>query len=86
MNTFKDSIPKYLCSNLIYKFLCSFCKATYCETKRNFFVRASGHLEILPLTHKPVKNSKTPAIMDHILLECPNPTYDDFFKSHARIQ
>ena len=39
---FKESIPKYLRSHLIYKFMCSCCNATYYgETKRHLFVRAS---------------------------------------------
>ena len=42
---FKDIIPKEISSNLEYKFLCSFCKATYYgESERYFFVRASEHL------------------------------------------
>ena len=32
---FKEIIPKYFCSHLIYKFSCSCCNAThYCETER----------------------------------------------------
>ena len=45
---------------------------------RHLFVRASEHLGITPLTHKRVKNPKKSAIMDHILLEGHNATYDDF--------
>ena len=36
------------------------------------------HLGITPLTQKRVQNPKKPAIMDHILLEGHNATYDDF--------
>ena len=76
---FKESIPKYLRSHLIYKFMCSCCNATYYgETKRHLFVRASEHLGITPLTQKRVKNPKKSAIIDHILLEGYNATYDDF--------
>ena len=76
---FKESIPKYLRSHLIYKFMCSCCNATYYgETKRHLFVRASEHLGITPLTQKRVKNPKKSAIIDHILLEGHNATYDDF--------
>ena len=76
---FKESIPKYLRSHLIYKFSCSCCNATYYgETERHLFVRASEHLGITPLTQKRVKNPKKSAIMDHILLEGHNATYDDF--------
>ena len=58
--------------------MCSCCNATYDgETKRHLFVRASEHLGITPLTQKRVKNPKKSAIIDHILLEGHNATYDD---------
>ena len=76
---FKDNIPKYLCSHLIYKFSCSCCIATYhLQTERHLFVRAMKHLGITPLTQKPSKNPEKSVIMDHILLEGRNATYDDF--------
>ena len=40
--------------------------------------QASENLGITPLTQKRVKNPKKSAIMDHILLEGHNVTYDDF--------
>ena len=59
--------------------MCSCCNAIYYgETKRHLFVRASEHLGITPLTQKRVKNPKKSAIIDHILLEGHNATYDDF--------
>ena len=59
--------------------MCSCCNATYYgETKRHLFVRASEHLGITALSQKGVKNCKKSAIIDHILLECHNATYDDF--------
>ena len=77
------------------KFSCSCCNATYHgETERHLFVRASEHLGITPLTQKGVKNPKKSAIMDHILLEGHNATYDDFsilfpennqFKLHLKV-
>ena len=77
---FKDNIPKYLHSHLIYKFLCSCCNATYySETQRHLIVRVSEHLGITPVTQKQVKYPKMSAIMDHILLEGHNATYDDFW-------
>ena len=45
---------------------------------RHLFVRASEHLGITSLTQRQVKNPKRSAIMDHILLEGHNATYDDF--------
>ena len=59
--------------------MCSCCNATYYgETKRHLFVRASEHLGITPLSQKRVKNPKKFAIIDHILLEGHNSTYDNF--------
>ena len=76
---FKESIPKYLRSHFIHKFSCSCCNATYYgETEGHLFVRTLEHLGITPLTQKRVKNPKKSAIMDHILLEGHNATYDDF--------
>ena len=74
---FKEGIPKYLHSHLIYKFSSSCCNATYYGEKHHF-LRASEHLGITPLTQKRVKNPKKSAIMDHILLEDHNATYNDF--------
>ena len=76
---FMESIPKCLCLHLIYKFSCSCCNASYYgETERQLFVRASEHLGITPLTKKRVKNSQKSTIIDHILLESHNATYNDF--------
>ena len=72
----------FLCQwsdSLRSKFSCSCCN-TFCygEAERHLLVRASEHLEITPLTQKVVKNLKKSAIMDHILLEDHNATYDGF--------
>ena len=76
---FKESISKYLHLHLIYKFSCSCSNTTYYgETERHLFVQALKHLGITPLTQKRVKNPQKSAIMDHILLEDHNATYDDF--------
>ena len=59
--------------------MCSCCNTTYYGgTKRHLFVKASEHLGITPLTQKRDKNPKKSAIIDHILLEDHNATYDDF--------
>ena len=76
---FKQSIPKYLCFHLIYKFSCSCCNASYYgETERQLFVRASEHLGITPLTKKRVKNSQKSTIIGNILLQSHNATYNGF--------
>ena len=76
---FKDIIPKEIRSHLVYKFTCSCCNATYYgESERHFFVRASEHLGMTPLTGKRVKNPKKSAIFDHILLKGHDASFEDF--------
>ena len=56
---FKDIIPKEISSHFVYRFKCSCCNATYYEdSELHFFVRASEHLGMTPLTGKRVKNPK----------------------------
>ena len=76
---FKDTIPKEISSHLTYKFMCSCCNEPYYgESERHFFVRASEHLGMTPLTGKRVKNSKKSAIFDHILLNDHDASFEDF--------
>ena len=50
--------------------MCNCCNATYYgQTPRHYFVRASEHLGITPLTGKFVKTPKKSAIFDHMLLD-----------------
>ena len=64
---FEGSIPKYLRSNLIYKFSCSFCNSIIIMKLRDtFLVRVLEHLGITPLKQKRIKNPKKFATMDHI--------------------
>ena len=56
---FKDSIPLYLRSHLIYKFQCSNCNITYYgETEFHLKVRAGERLRTSPLTGKRVNKTK----------------------------
>ena len=60
---FKDKMPYCLCSNVVYKFLCGRCNATYYgETCRHLSVRVS------PLTGKKSKSKNSTAVKDHMLL------------------
>ena len=55
------------------------CNATYYgQTQRHFFVRASEHLGITPLTGKFVKTPKKSAIFDHMLLDGHKASFDNF--------
>ena len=65
---FKDSIPKELRSNIVYKFLCSNCNITYYdETERHLNVRSVEHLSLSALTGKRVNKNKKSAVKDHCL-------------------
>ena len=56
---FKDIIPKEIRSQLVCKFTCSCCNATYYgESERHLIVRASEHLGMATLTEKRIKNPK----------------------------
>ena len=49
--TFKDKIPIFLRSGIVYKFKCGGCNATYYgKTKRHFKVRMCEHLGVSALT------------------------------------
>ena len=54
---FKDSLHETLRSNLIFKFSCGSCTASYIgKTYRHFKVRVSEHQGVSPRTGKPVKS------------------------------
>ena len=58
--------------------MCSCCNATYYgQTQRHFFVRASEHLGITPLTGKFVKTPNKSAIFD-MLLDGHKASFDNF--------
>ena len=64
---------------MLFTNLCSCCNATYYgQTQRHFFVRASEHLGITPLTGKFVKTPKKSAISDHMLLDGHKASFDNF--------
>ena len=76
---FKDVVSTKLSSHIVYKFMRSCCNATYYgQTQRHFFVRASEHLGITPLTGKLVKTPKKSAIFDHMLLDGHKASFDNF--------
>ena len=66
---FKDSIPLYLRSLVIYKFQCSHCNITYYgETERHLKVRAGENTSTSPLKGKRVINNKKSSVYDRCLL------------------
>ena len=76
---FKDSVPETLRSNLIYKFACRSCTASYIgKTYRHFKVRVSEHQSVSPRPGKPVKGTLSTSIMNHMLACDPKVVYEDF--------
>ena len=76
---FNDAVNTKLSSHIVYKFMCSCCNTTYYgQTQRHFFVRASEHLDITPLTGKFVKTPKKSAILDHMLLDGHKASFNNF--------
>ena len=76
---FKDLLEKKIQSEIIYRYMGSNCKVTYCgKTFHHFYTGVVEHMGISNLTGKRLKNVKQPAISDH-LLQC-NCTinFDDF--------
>ena len=81
---FKDSIPLYLRSHLIYKFQCSNCNITYYgKTERYLKVRAGDHISTSPLTEKRVHNNKKSSVKNHCLLSGYVCLFDDFTVSNC---
>ena len=76
---FKDSVPKTLWSNLIYKFLCGNCIASYIgKTYRPFKVRVSEHQGVSPRPGKPVKATLSTSVRNHKLV-CDQKIVDEDF-------
>ena len=76
---FKDKVPFNLCSNVVYKFSCGRCNATYYgKTCRHSNVRVGEHSGISPLTGKKWKARKTTAVKDHMLFCDHIVSLDDF--------
>ena len=65
---FKDKVPFNLRSNVVYKFSCGRCNATYYgETCRHLNIRVGEHSGVSPLTAKKSKAKTTTAIKNHML-------------------
>ena len=64
---FKDKMPYCLHSNIVYKFSCGRCNATYYgETCRHLSVRVGEHSVVSTLTGKKSKSKKSTAVKDHM--------------------
>ena len=77
--TFKDKIPVFLRSGIVYKFKCGGCNATYYgKTKRHLKIRTCEHLGVSALTRKRVKGYNDSAIKEHHLFCNYSSGFDDF--------
>ena len=84
MFKFEDVVNIKLSKHIVYKFMCRCCNTTYYgQTHSHFFVRASEHLGITPLTGKFVKVHTKSAIFDHMLLDGHKAHFDNF-RIHLR--
>ena len=82
--SFKDKLPSYLMSGVIYHYTCSRCKSTYIgKTKRHTHHRFSEHAGVSPLTGKKLKGQKSTTVRDH-MLECDTIVCSDDFKVIGR--
>ena len=65
---FKDKIPQCVRSNVVYKYSCSHCNATYVgESSRHFHTRVSEHRGISPRTNRPYSKTPNSNIYKHFL-------------------
>ena len=63
---FKDQIPKYMNSKVIYKFKCNICNDVYIgETKRHFLVREYEYLGKSILTYKSILKMQITVVLFH---------------------
>ena len=76
--TFKDKIPVFLGSGIVYKFDCGGCSATYYgKTKRHFKIRMCENLGVSALTANKMKGDNDSAIKEHFFCNHSS-SFDDF--------
>ena len=76
---FKNWVPSFLCSGIVYKYQCSDCNATYYgKTKRHFKVPMCEYMGISRLFGKRVKGDDDSAFKENILFCSHSPDFEDF--------
>ena len=76
---FKDEVPKYLRSSVVYLFKCRCCSTSYVgQTTRHLHTRISEHLGISPITGKRSTNPAMSSILSHINASGHPANFDDF--------
>ena len=64
--SFKDTVPSLLRSNIVYRYSCAQCPATYYgETTRHMCTRIAEHKGLSVRTGKPVTKPLNSSIRDH---------------------
>ena len=76
---FKDVIPKFLRSHVVYKYKCQCCGALYLgKTSRHLHTRVSEHLGISHLTGKKLASPSPSSIHSHINTTNHSSSFHDF--------
>ena len=76
---FKDPIPKFLKSHVVYQFKCQCCAALYIgQTRRHLHTRISEHMGISPLTGKKVSHPSRSSILTHSTQTSHSISFHDF--------
>lgn len=80
---FKDSLPVDARSNVVYKYTCRCCNASYVgSTSRHFRTRICDHLQISGRTSRPLLNPSYSAIAAHAASNKHSLSPDDFTIIH----
>ena len=76
---FKDKVPKYLRSSVVYLFKCRRCSASYVgQTTRHLHTRISEYLGISPITGKHTSNPTESSVLSHSCASGHKVDFDDF--------
>ena len=75
---FKDKVPKFLRSGVVYLFKCRCCSASYVgQTTRHLHTGISEHLGITPITGKPSSSPVMSSIFSHLNTTGLSANFDD---------
>ena len=76
---FKDKVPKFLRSGVVYLFKCRCCSASYVgQTTRHLHTRVAEHLGISPITEKPSSSPPMSSIFSHLKTTGHTANFHDF--------
>ena len=75
---FRDKVPKFLRSGVVYLFKCRCCFASYVgQTTRHLHARVSEHLGISPIMGKPSSSPPMSSIFSHLKTTGHTANFDD---------